>query len=349
MPNPEGQWAALKRLLRSKKRFQRYEKAWHWFFHHVVEPVPWLKFFRFGVAVLLAGVLWYLLKLSHDYSVDISFPIAVGNPPVGYMISGQSEQQVRMRVRGNGYALLRYRTFMGGSPLQIDLQEVGVEGGEDTVTRRCMSRTEMERILTSQIPAELTLEHFATEQLCYDLSRLGSRKLPVVASVRYTLHRQFAQFQPMKLSLDSVTVVGPAAELSKMEFAHSDTLDLGEISTPQRVKVTFSRRGDVQFVPSDLTCEIPVSQFTQKRLVIPISIEGAEQFGRVTLLPGAVELTCDVPLDAYASIKAEDFTLRVRFFGDIAPERMLVELVRVPAGVRNVQFSPQYASYLISK
>lgn len=349
MPNRTDDSTAFNRVHESKEHLQRYGNAWHWFVQHVLKPVPWLKILRFCVAVLASGVLWYLLKLSREYSVDISYPLVVTSPPAGYMLSGPSETKVSMRVRGNGYTLMRYRTSSSRSPLEVNLQELGISPSSDSVAQQCISRAELERILAPQIPTELTLEHFATEQLCYNLSRMDQRKLPVVPSIRYSLRPQFAQFQPLHLSQDSVTVVGPAAELAQMKYAYTDTLELGEVSESQQLKLTLSKRGEVQFIPPTLTCNIAVSQFTQKRFVVPIQVESSELHGHVTLLPGAVELTCTLPLETYARIKADDFTLRVRFYSEITPERLLVELVDVPHEARNVTFSPQYVSYLIEK
>lgn len=349
MPKDVDEPAASGRERMREERLRWYEKAWRWVSHHVVEPVPWLKILHLFTAVLASTLLWYLLKISREYSVDISYPLEVHSPPSGYMLSSPSETKVRMRVRGNGYTLIRYRTFTSRSPLEVNLQELGVTLRNDTVLRQCISRAELERILAPQIPTDLTLEHFATEQLCYDLSRLDQRKLPVVASVRYSMREQFAQFQPLRLSLDSVTVKGPAAELANMDYAYTDTVELGEIRDSQRLKLTLSKRGEVEFEPSSLTCDISVSQFTQKRLVVPIQVERSELLGQVTLLPGAVELTCVLPLEAYARVKADDFTLKVHFYGGITPERLLVELVDVPSEARNVAFTPQYVSYLIAK
>lgn len=349
MPKDVDEPAVSTEVRKRERRPRGYESAWHWFSHRVVEPVPWLKIFHLFIAVIASALLWYLLKVSREYSVDISYPLEVHSPPSGYMLSSLSETKVRMRVRGNGYTLIRYRTFPSRSPLEVNLREIGAMTSADTVLHQCISRAELERILAPQIPTDLTLEHFATERLCYDLSRLDQRKLPVVASVRYSLREQFAQFQPLRLSLDSVTVMGPAAELANMEYAYTDTVELGEISDSQHLKLMLSKRGEVQFEPSSLTCELPVSQFTRKRLVVPIQVESSELLGQVTLLPGAVELTCVLPLEAYARIKAEDFTLKVRFYGGITPERLLVELVDVPSEARNVAFTPQYVSYLIAK
>lgn len=349
MPNATDAPAASKGEQARRERMQWGEEAWRWLSHYVIEPVPWLKIFHFFVAVLISGILWYLLKFSREYSVDISYPLEVKSPPAGYILTSPNETKVRMRVRGNGYTLMRYRTFTASSPLEINLQELGLTAGEDTVSRQCLSRAELERILSPQIPPDLTLEHFATERLCVELSRLDQRKLPVIASARYTLRKQFAQFTPMRQSIDSVMVAGPAAELAKMAFAYTDTVDLGEIYESQRFELTLPNRQGVQYRPSSLTCEIPVSQFTQKRLVVPIRVENAELFGQATLLPGAVELTCSLPIEAYARVKAEDFTLKVRFYAGITPERLLVELERAPNEARNVSFSPQYVSYLIAK
>lgn len=325
-------------------------RLWRWFYRRVVQRVPWLKLFRFGVSVLVAGTLWYFLKLSREYSIDISYPLLVSSPPAGYLLSGQSAESVRMRVRGNGYTLVRYRTMRSYSPLYVDLQSLSLAvGADDSVSHHCVSRAELERILSPQIPTDLTLEHFATEQVCFDLSRLDRRKLPVVASVRYTLHEQYAQYQPIELSQDSVVVVGPAAELDTMRYAYADTVYLGRLSSSQRVKLKLSPRGKVQFIPSELVCSIPVVQFTRKRMTIPIRVEGAVRPDHVALLPRTVELTCDVPLSAYMRIKPEDFAVRVRFFEGITPERVLVELVDAPGDAHNVSFGPQYVSYLITR
>ena len=349
MPEVAETGETLARPAMRSHRFRWVGRAWVWFYIRAVRHVPWMKILRFSVSTLIAAALWFLLKLNHEYSMDINFPLEVTDPPVGYRVSGQSERYMRVRVRGKGYALQRLQTFNSFSPLQINLQSIEAAEGVDTVSHQCLSRGELERLLAPQIPSNLTLEHFVTERLCYDLSRMGHRKLPVAACVHYSLREQYAQFQPLMLSADSILAVGPAAELAKMEYAYSDTVNLGEISETERFRLTFSPLDGVQFQPSELTCTIPVSQFTRKRMVVPIRVENADSLGQVTLLPGAVEVTCDVPLSSFASVKEDDFTLRVRFYRGITPERLLVELVKMPPEARNVAFSPQYVSYLIAK
>lgn len=309
----------------------------------------WRNLPIFLIALIIALALWFLNKLNHEYSIEVNCPVVLEAAPVGSVISGQSERTLPLRIRGQGYALLRYKWVQLRHPHRINLREQGAVLTGKPTSRQCLTRSQLEQIFGQNIPKDLQLERVLTENLCYDLSRSMRRRLPVRPSVSYSLPPQYAQFEANQLLTDSVWASGPSAALETLQFVTNDTIYLGQIDEPQRLALRLDASDGIECEPAVVEYYIPVSQYTTKRLRIPIRVDMQEPGVEVKLLPATVDLTCQVPVDHYSQIVDSLFTVTANLSPVSQPRRLLIEITEQPDMVKNIQFSPKYADYLVTK
>ena len=77
----------------------------------------------FSLFLVISAILWFLLKLSHEYSDELVYPVRYSNLQKGKIITGTPPEKISVKVKAYGYTLLRYKFTSYSYPLNIDLKE----------------------------------------------------------------------------------------------------------------------------------------------------------------------------------------------------------------------------------
>ena len=320
-------------------RFFRLE----WWKQHVSAS----KVAHFMVALVIAAFLWFLNKMNHEYTIDLTCQAVLQSPPLGLVLADNPEQELTLRIRGNGYSLLRYRGFRSYSPLIVDIRGLRMQHDDDTACVRAMTREELEQAIRPQLPTDLTLERVLTEGLVCHFSRTRRRVLPLRIAVNYEVSGQYMRLKPDTLFQDSIWVLGPASTVDTLRYIANRPLDLGVLQESTLVQVPLEVPPGVELERWAVDYGIRIAEFTIKRLQVPVQPTGLPRGVQVRFLPSTVELRCRVPLELYDRITAESFTLQAHISDLQGGNRLLVQLADRPSGAQVVTLEPQYVDYLI--
>lgn len=301
------------------------------------------------IFVLLAFALWYLTKLSQEYTVDLRHEVQLENHPPGNQLVGAPTREVWLRIRGRGYTLLKYRSLTGTPSLFVDLREEKRLFHQEGAGRGVMSRLQMEALFSPQLSSGLTLEAVLTDSLVCRFSPLASKKVPVVSRVRFRPAPQFVQMGRELVIPDSVWVSGPLAEVDSMRFVMTESIDLGELyDTYLHTVRIVPPGGALELGRESVRVNIPVVEFTEKRMEVEVHMAGLPDSLSASLFPKTVCVTCNVPLASYLALQPKDFHLVCRYSEFKDQDEYVVELDSVPPGVFSVSIEPRRVGAVMS-
>ncbi len=302
----------------------------------------------FFLFVLVATVLWYLTKLSHEYTVDIKHRVRLEGHPKGALLVGDPSRQVWLRLRGRGHTLLEFKAFSSEQPFEVDL------GGADAYTRRSagrgvLNRIQMAALFGPQLPSGLVLESVLTDSISCEFSPLARRRLPVRSQLSYRLASQHVAVGPLELAPDSLWVEGPRAELEGLDSVVTVSADLGELRESfDSVVRLLPLASELDMEVGEVSVRIPVSEFTQKELEVELRAVGVPDSLAVDLLPKTVSVRCAVELGSYRRLAAKDIDLYCEFSPYAMDGRYIVQVGRLPKGVIGVEITPSVVGSIVT-
>lgn len=294
----------------------------------------------FLVFLLLSFFLWFIAKFSKTYTEVIAFELSFDNTPVGLVPQLVQPLEVETTLTATGFQFLYYRFF--DKQLSIDLAEARFEENKATVQLAAQFQALQEQLLgDTQI-----INYFPTE-IEFDFQRQLTKKVPVVApalelALGYTAIN--VEFQP-----DSVEVLGPESELTKLKFIQPIYSNNSKIQQSFTSKANLPKLGNtLELKTNSVEMKVTVDRFSEEEFNLPIVLKNAPLNEVLKFFPSKVKLTFSAPLQELKNITPEDFIIGIAY-DRLNPNenRATIEVFQVPEKVQNMRWEPKTVEYLI--
>ena len=302
------------------------------------------KVLTFLVFLVISSVLWFLIKLTKEYTTQTSFYVTYTEVPVNKWVS-TSQQAVKLSFVADGFITLRhnlvrkqYRT------ITIPLNEVTyrLEGGN---TYSYSSQYVAERVADwLGVPTgSVTIND---DKQFFNMEDLQSKELQVRVPLDVKTQRQYQVYGQPHATPSSITVYGPKNMLDTMTAVYTATLHA--VNASEDVVQTLALDLYDGAVRSDVTAVevlVDVEQYTEIDIEVPVK---ATDRRNLRFFPETVKVKCMVPIKEYASINGALF----RVLADTAQLHQLqplldVKLVQIPENVQVLRIEPEQVEYLI--
>jgi len=299
-----------------------------------------ILFICMGIALLF----WIFIKLSKEYSARkrITFQVEI---PTGRTITEELPKDIYVELDGSGWDLLY--EFFNASSIVIPYQ---VSNSDNTFSR---SRTQLRNDIQNQLKnRSLGIQSFNLDVLEIGLADLVQKRIPVRPKVQLRFAPGFQLTSPITLSPDSVILTGPAPILAPLTDWPTDSLVEEDLQNSFVTALSLEKApAVVQIEPSSVEIQANVEQFTETSVFVPIQIQNLPD-SNLRVFPNNLSVSCIVGLSRYNEINSNSFKFIVDFAGiDISTENNTVpiRLDSFPNYVRNINFSPQVATYFVFK
>ena len=291
--------------------------------------------------VSLAASFWLLIKLSKTGYVDtIRYPVTYVNIPKNKLLIQPENATIAVRVNTVGFRLLGLGRKKH-EPLEIDVKRFSrsVEKGASTYYwLPNLYRDEMEASLESQTQ----LLRLDPDTLFFEMVDKVTKSVPVLLKSNITYAKGFAPYVPPQLTPDFIEVSGPAAMLDTLEYVHTESIVLKNLMAEVQTELLIIQPNKpVEINPEVVGLHIDVAQFTEKTLVVPITILNPPRGQQVGVHPNKVEVTLRVALRDFDLVTEDkisavcnmaqlrEFPERKRLVLDINSTLIGAEIVRV--------------------
>jgi len=170
-------------------------------------------FIRFGLCIVLAGVLWFVAMLNRSYEWTIQRPLAVESPK-GFAIASSVPPTLQAGIKARGWDLLQLLYESQASPVQVN-------------PRASTTWLPVAPLFRDYLGPRYEVMHTNPASLPFTMLALKGKKLPLHATYQLVPKEQYAEFDH-RLSPDSITVFGSWAALKNLkEVQVAATLPMG--------------------------------------------------------------------------------------------------------------------------
>ncbi|WP_017259439.1 CdaR family protein [Pedobacter arcticus] len=255
----------------------------------------------FFTCLILAIATWLFFSLSNKYEYEVKTIVNFKNLPVNKAFNPLQSDTVLLTVQGTGWQLLFTRLRIYPRDVRVDLSNLS--------KRNYVTFTDQMRSINAYYSSEQRIVSVQPDTLYFDFTTRQVKKVPVRLNSKLSFIKQFGQSEDIVLKPDSVTVTGPLEQLQKIEYWTTDTFSRKDISNTIIDKITLKATSapNITIYPPLTEVKIPVEEFTEKQLFVPIKVINNNQYYNVKLFPDRVKVTFMISLSDYEDTNEDDF------------------------------------------
>ncbi len=305
--------------------------------------------FLFFLAV--SAIIWFLNALGREYTTQLSYPVRYTNYPDNMVLAGELPSSLELTVNAYGYTILRHYVGRRMLPIVFDVNSFSLNRMPETDTRNfyVLSSVAAGRI-AGQLGSEIEILDIRPDTLVFRFTNMITDRLPVKPVLELQFEQQFMVRGDIVVEPDSVSVSGPATIVDTMTFVPTLALRKSGVNKPVNEMVRLQEQGRVNLSENRVRVSVPVEQFTESSMRIPIEIMNLPDTLIMKTFPSVVSVSYHVALSDFERANAQHFRAVVDYENvPAAGGRLAVELANQPAFVRNVRFSPHHVDYIIEK
>jgi YbbR domain-containing protein len=202
--------------------------------------------------------------------------------------------------------------------------------------------------LSYQLSNELEILNMIPDTLYFRFGKLGQKRLKVKPLLNVNLKKQFQISGDIKASPDSVMVRGPQSVLDTLHFVTTELLKFSSVDQTIQTEASIKKIKETFFEPRLVEISVPVEEYTEAQLSVPVNIENQPSGRNIKLFPSKVKVAFQVSLSQFQKIHPEDFKLSVSF-SDIkdGKPRLKITSESTPEYLYNLKITPEEIEYLI--
>jgi YbbR domain-containing protein len=252
---------------------------------------------------------------------------------------------VNATVNGTGWEMLFSKMNAENKYITVDLRTL--ENKSYVVLSSQIDQINSKRENTQQIIG------FNPDTLYFDFSNRKVKRIPVhlIAAIKY--QHQFFQSDNITLKPAYVIINGPANVIDKITEWRSDTLKLDTVTETVNTSINLQpvKEGNISVYPKNVQVTIPVDEFTEKTLLIPVKLINNPTYDNVKIVPQKVKVTFTTSLSRYTEIDEDFFeaTADLDLWRLHGYKVLPVVLSKIPKYCRIVRIEPQNIDFIIKK
>lgn len=306
----------------------------------------------FGFFLLLSTVFWFLNELNQEASTSLVFPVRYSNLPRDKVLVNELPARLELQVRAPGYTLLRYLLTSRRAPVTLNMESLNIRviAGTEPPTFYLLTQFTRES-LNRQLLSDATITGIKPDTLFFTFDEIARKKVPVEPSLELWFTRQYQLSGPYECEPDSIIVSGPNAIIDTIRAVRTRWQKFDRLSQTMEKSIILEEIPAISFSHKRVLVRIPVEQFTEASLEIPISTENVPDSLSLKLFPQKVTLNYMVSLSNFPRVHPGLFRAEVFYpsQGNILPETLPVELSSIPDYLRSVRLHPARVEYIIEK
>lgn len=301
--------------------------------------------------LVVSTVIWYLTKLSHEYSTTLSYPLRYESSPKGKVLVGEPPRKIQLKVKAFGYTLLQCKMSAALSPIKLDLSKHLSQSFEGSKTTQFILTYRLRNSVAKQLGSDILLEGIEPDTLFVELADMAMKKVRVQPIIEADFERQYMQSGNITVEPESITISGPKSILDTISIISTKRLTYNKLNQKVVSKVSLVPIHQVSFSSRNVMLTIPVEKYTEISIKVPVGIENQPDSVRLMFFPKSVDVKCNVVLSKYFTLKPIMFKAVVDYnlISSSINKKLKVRLVTVPELVELVDFNPKYVEYIIEK
>ncbi|GAA3958939.1 CdaR family protein [Mucilaginibacter dorajii] len=294
-----------------------------------------------GVAI----VAWIFTTLSNPLPYTIDAAVTYKNTPQRRAFHSLQADTLKATVQGTGWQMLFSKMRDDSKPLTIDLSPLE--------TRNYVVLSTQLKQINAKRDANQQISSIDPDTLYFDFSNRLTKKVPVTALMNINYQKQFAISGNVTIKPAYVTVSGPTDRLKEITEWRTDSVHAQKVNETINTRINLQpvKEGNLNVYPKTVQVVIPVDEFTEKTLDIPVKLINNHNYDNVKVFPQKVKVTFTTSLNRYKDMTEDLFeaTADLDLWRDHGYSTLPVTINRFPPFCKIVKVVPANIDFIIKK
>lgn len=258
----------------------------------------------FSVFVIAAFVFLMLTKLSENYTEKLVFDVGLTGLKDEITLVADSNNTIEVLVKSKGFNLLQY-AFYNPKPIILDANKETFKRGK-TLSWDVVKNL---HVIKENLGTAFDIISVDPDTLVFKYDILASKKVPVILNKNIAYALGYDVMGELKLSQDSIKLIGSQNALQTIEKIETDVLLLKEVKEDINETLKFNplENSNVTLVPSEIKISGVVKRFTEGNMSVTVELINVPLDIKLNYFPKEVSLSYYVDLENYNSVKETDF------------------------------------------
>ena len=306
------------------------------------------RFFKnvllFSFFSFVAFGFWVLQILQQDFEISTTINIQYKNLPDGYVLTNQPAGQIDITVKDKGSALLNYVARNKFAPIELNLPE----DGNGSIS---FNKTQLQSIISKQLITTTQLVKMVPDSIVVHYSKLSKKRVPVRFTGEAIPAPGYIFDKHISADPQFVEVHAPASVLDTLSYIPTESLRFDKITKKTLKDIRLKFPPNVSSKTEGVRLELSVETASEKKLEVPVSIEGIPQNLDIKLFPAKVEVVCRLPVSRHNQISASDFKVEIPY-GDIVNNKngwAIAQITQQPGFVDFARLSSSRIDFILEE
>ena len=303
------------------------------------------RFLMLITCLLFAIGAWLFMALNNKYIYTAKTQLIYTDEPQKKAFKPLQPDYVDLQVEGTGWQLLFSRLRIKPQSITVSLKELS--------THNYVLFSEQLPLVNKQLETAQKIISVKPDTLYFDFSKRTNKQIPVKLVSNLTFIKQYGITSQIQLTPAHVNISGPQDELEKIKEWYTDTLKLIDLqkTTSTRISIRKSNSNNVSIYPSSIGVKLPIDEFTEKTIEVPLKVINNSEFYNVKLYPKKVSITFMVSLSHYQEIDADfiEAVVDINEWKLLHHDVLTVKINRFPEYCRFLNVMPNKINFIIEK
>ncbi|MDN3585251.1 YbbR-like domain-containing protein [Pedobacter aquatilis] len=295
--------------------------------------------------LLLAIAAWLFMALNNKYEYTAKTVLIYKNYPQKRAFLPSQSDTVDLKVEGTGWQLLFARLRINPQSISVSLNQLN--------RRDYVVLSDQLYGINKQFESSQKIISVKPDTLYFDFTKKSSKKVKVKLIQNINFVSQYGISNDIKLTPDHVTVTGPIEELEKIEAWNTDTLKLAKVQNNATVRIALQHSSlkNIYITPSIVEVKLPVDEFTEKTVEVPLKITNNWNYNSIKLYPKKVKVTFLVALSNYEQVDENFITATVDAdeWQKLNHNQFTVKITQFPNYCKLVRIVPSKIDFVVEK
>lgn len=302
------------------------------------------RFLTFLVFLVISTLLWFIIKLTKDYTTQATFRILYTEVPVNKWVPSQG-QTVKLTFVADGFVTLNAQVIRKKNlAVEVPLEEITyrLEGGSTYSYNSQYIAEKVSEMLSIPVGNIIVSD----DKQYFNMEDLQSKELAVNVPMDVNTLRQYEVYGTPVVNPSTITVYGPKNLLDTLTAVYTQPLRAVNASETfvSTLPIDFLD-GAIRSSVETVEVKVTVEKYTEMDLEVPVDVTDTLH---IRFFPENLRIKCMVAIKDYANIKGSSF----RALADTAQLHQLrplldVRVVMSPPNVRILKVEPEQVEYLI--
>ncbi len=302
------------------------------------------------VFMFISTSFWFLTTLNKTYETEISYPIRFTNFNENQKIINNLPKKIKLRVKSDGYTLLRYKWSFTLIPHIVDIKKYFYKLNNSS-DKYYLLTSNIKSNFRKTLGSEVTIIDIMQDSVILQYTKTISKKVKIIPNIEYELDKQFMLKEDIKLVPDSCIITGPIQIIDTIEFVKTEPLELGILEKSISRNIGLKPIKEIKISEKRTSIRVEIEKFTEASITIPIIIKNLPDTATITIMPSKIDISYLVSLSEYNNVKAEMFKAIVDYntINNTNSNRIKVRLTKYPSNLQRISYSPHHTKFIIYK